>query len=79
MFSPIYIQGTRHALTLCSYKQIAIGCYVHDIKEWQKKYRAIGRAEHYTPQQITEYGKHIAHIAAIAKSLKLKAKATGGQ
>ena len=41
--SPLYIQGTRHAVTLCSHGQIAIGCHIHDITEWQNHYRAIGK------------------------------------
>ena len=67
VFSPLYIQGTRHAVTLCSHKQIAIGCHIHDITEWQKKYRAIGRMEGYTPAQIKEYGAYIVLLAAAAK------------
>ena len=67
-----YIQGSRHALTLCSLTQIAIGCHVHDIAEWQEKYKVIGRAEGYTKEQIDEYGEHIDYLAKIAKRLRAK-------
>ena len=67
--SPLYIQGSRHALTLCSHTQIAIGCHVHTIAEWKKTYKAVGKAEGYTPEQIAEYGRHIAYIAKEAKIL----------
>jgi len=75
VFSPLYIQGTRHAVTLCSHKQIAIGCHVHDITEWQKKYRAIGKMEGYTPAQIKEYGAYIVLLAAAVKVAIKVAKA----
>ena len=67
--SPPYIQGSRHALTLCSHTQIAVGCHVHTIAEWKKTYKAVGKAEGYTPEQIAEYGRHIAYIAKEAKIL----------
>ena len=75
VFSPLYIQGTRHAVTLCSHKQIAIGCHIHDITEWQKKYRAIGKMEGYTPAQIEEYGTYITLLAKAAKVAVKAAKA----
>ena len=66
VFSPLYIQGSRHAITLCSHTQIAIGCHVHDIAEWQKRYKAIGKMEGYTPAQIEEYGTYITLLAKAA-------------
>ena len=72
--SPPYIQGSRHALTLCSLTQIAVGCHVHDITEWLARYKAIGRAERYTAEQVAEYGRHLAYLAAIAKRLQTAAK-----
>ena len=74
VFSPPYIQGTRHALTLCSLAQIAIGCHVHDVSDWLKRYKAIGRSEGYTKEQIAEYGRHLAYLASIAKRLQAAAK-----
>ena len=67
--SPLYIQGTKHSLTLCSHTQIAIGCHVHSIAEWKKHYKAIGRKEGYTPAQIKEYGTYITLLSATAKRL----------
>jgi len=39
------------------------------LSEWQKHYKAIGRANGYTPQQIKEYGAHITYLAWWAKHL----------
>ena len=64
-----YIQGSHHPLTLCSHTQIAIGCHVHDIAEWKKSYKVIGRAEGYSEDEIDEYGEHIAHLANMAARL----------
>jgi hypothetical protein len=72
VFSPLYIQGTRHTVTLCSHTQIAIGCHVHDIKEWQKHYRAIGKKEGYTREQIAEYRAYINLCAKTAKQFVKK-------
>ncbi len=67
--NPPQIQGSRHIVTLYSLSQIAIGCHVHDISEWQDKFEAIGRKEGYSKEHIEEYGLHIAHMAALAKLL----------
>lgn len=74
-FSPLYLQGSRHALTLCSLNQIAIGCHIHDIDHWLKRYKAIGKSEGYTEEQIAEYGDHITYIASVAKQLRTKGDA----
>src|SRR6266568_1802344 len=65
-----YIQGSRHALTLCSLTQIAIGCHVHDISHWTEHFKAIGRSEGYAKEQIEEYGEHIAYLAKIAARIQ---------
>ncbi|MGA9668264.1 MAG: polymer-forming cytoskeletal protein [Terracidiphilus sp.] len=67
--SPPYLQGSRHALTLCSRTHIAIGCHVHDISYWLEHFKAIGKVERYTEAQIEEYGRHLNYFAEIAKSL----------
>ena len=72
--SPLYIQGSRHALTLCSLTQIAVGCHVHDIPEWLKRFRVIGRSEGYTKEQIAEYGVYLKLLADTAKRLQVAAK-----
>ena len=60
--SPLYIKGSRHALTNCAYGKIAIGCHVYTFAEWKRHTATIGKAESYTPEQIKEYRGHIAHI-----------------
>lgn len=65
--SPLYIQGSKHALTNCAYGQIIIGCQVHSFSEWKKLYKKIGKENGYTAEQIKEYGLHIAHIAKVGK------------
>jgi len=70
--SPLYIQGTRHAVTLCSHTQIAIGCHVYDIKDWQKHYRAIGKKNGYSKEQIAEYRAYINLCAKTAKQFAKK-------
>ena len=67
--SPLYIQGTRHALSHCSRGHIQIGCHQLTIEEWQKRYKAIGRTEGYTPKQIKEYGAYIELFALIDAQL----------
>ena len=57
--SPLYIQGTRDALTTSSKTHISIGCECHSISKWMKKYKAIGRMNHYSKEEIEEYGKHL--------------------
>jgi NDP-sugar pyrophosphorylase family protein len=68
--NPPQIQGSRHIATLSSLTQIAIGCQVHIITYWLKRYKAILRAERYTKEQIDEYGYHIAYLANIAARLR---------
>jgi hypothetical protein len=67
--SPLYIQGSRHALTLCSFTQIAVGCHVYDIPDWLNRFRVIGRVECYTEEQIEEYGVYLNLMAETAKRL----------
>ena len=70
--SPLYIQGSRHALTLCSHTQIAVDCHVHDISKWLERYKAIGESEGYTKEQIAEYGIYLTLLADTAKRLQAK-------
>jgi hypothetical protein len=65
--SPLYIQGTKHSITNCAYGQLAIGCQVHTFAEWKRHYKAIGKANGYTEDQIKEYGLHIAHAIKVGK------------
>ena len=70
--SPLYIQGSRHAMTLCSHTEIAIGCHIRKIAEWRKNYKAIGKAEGYSPAEIKEYGEYIALMSKTARKLARK-------
>ena len=67
VFSPLYIQGPRHALTNCKYGYIQIGCHCNTFAYWQKHYKAIGRAEGYTEEEIEQYGLFIQMFAKIGK------------
>ena len=49
--------------------ELRIGCHHKSMAEWQKHYKAIGRANGYTPAQIKEYGAHITYAAWWAKHL----------
>ena len=55
VLSPLYIQGSRHSLTLASFTEIAIGCHLHTISFWKDNYEKIGQTEGYTVQQVEEY------------------------
>ena len=67
--SPLYIQGSRHCLTHCKQGHIQIGCHCLTIGEWQERYKAIGRMEGYTPEQIEEYGLYIELFAQRDKAV----------
>src|SRR5271165_5876312 len=43
--SPLYIQGSKHSMTLASFTEIAIGCHLHTIKFWKDNCVEIGQAE----------------------------------
>ena len=68
--SPLYIQGTRHALTNSSYGFLNIGCIKLSFSEWKKKYRAVGKQQGYTVEQIKEYGTIIAFATKLGKKEK---------
>src|SRR5208282_2805063 len=65
--SPLYIQGTKHAITNCAFGKIAIGCEVHSFSKWKRDYKSIEKKSGYTPEQIKEYGLHIAHVIKMGK------------
>ena len=66
-FSPLYIQGTRHAVTVSAYGMIQVGCHSHPVGWWQEHYRATGKTEGYTKTEVDEYGLYIALAAAWIK------------
>lgn len=55
VFSPLYIQGSAHSITVCSFTEISIGCEKHTIEYWKTNYRKIGKKYGYTDSQIEEY------------------------
>jgi hypothetical protein len=61
--SPLYIQGTRHALTNSAKGKITIGCHTKTFSEWLRHGVKIGKAEGYSEAEIKEYIGHIKHIA----------------
>jgi len=61
--APLYIQGTRHSLSVASYSKLAIGCEIHPVKWWLEHYKETGEANGYTPDEIREYGYHIRYAA----------------
>lgn len=63
MKSPLYIIGTRHFLCQYSATEIKIGCIIHPVTVWLENFKAIGKEERYTPEEIEEYGKYIALAA----------------
>ncbi len=65
--SPLYIQGSQHAITNCDFGQLSIGCITHSFSEWKKLYKSIGKENGYTPAQIKEYGQLIALATKMGK------------
>lgn len=65
--SPLCIIGTVHFVNVCKPGHIAIGCEIHTIEHWLKNYKAIGKKQNYTKEQIKEYGLHIKYIAKMEK------------
>ena len=67
--SPLYIQGTKHSVTLSSFTTISIGCRDYDFSYWKKYYKAIGKLEGYTTKQTKEYFEYIKLCEKYAKEL----------
>jgi hypothetical protein len=67
MSSPLYIQGTRHALTNSRLGYITIGCREHTFEYWKKHYKTIGLAEGYAKEEIEQYGVFIELFSKIGK------------
>ena len=66
---PIQVGGSRDWLITTQTGELKIGCHVHSFEYWLEHYKAIGRKEGYTTEQIEEYGLHIAHMQAVSKIL----------
>jgi hypothetical protein len=65
--SPLFIIGTRHALTNCEHGHIQIGCHCMTFKDWQEKGEEIGKREGYTPEEIEEYRLYVELFTKIGK------------
>ena len=65
--APLYIQGSRHAITNCAFGSLSIGCITLTFSEWKKQYKAIGKEQNYSAAQIKEYGALIALAVKIGK------------
>lgn len=57
-----------------SLEQIAIGCHIHDFTYWKEHFKAIGRVEGYSAEEVKEYRHHIGMCIAYAKSMKVRAE-----
>ena len=57
--SILYIQGSKHSLSVSSYSKITIGCESHEIEHWLENYTNIGAARGYNESEIMEYGELI--------------------
>jgi hypothetical protein len=57
--SPLYIQGTRHAVTHCQHGFLQIGCEKRSIANWLENHIKIDAANGYLRQQIREYELYI--------------------
>ena len=65
--SPLYIQGTRHALTNCKFGFIQIGCQCLSFGDWKENGKTIAISNGYTKEEIKEYGEYIKLFCKIGK------------
>ena len=61
---PLQLSGSQHTITALSPGRVLIGCHSKSIDQWLEHYKAIGRAENYSVDQVEEYGAHLRHVAA---------------
>ena len=62
----VRIQGSFHEINAIN-GDVRIGCKRGDISWWLEHFREVGIENGYTDEQITEYGLHLSHIAALVK------------
>ena len=62
--TPLQIGGSRHWILVRQDGYLTIGCVHRPLAEWEERYEAIGRLEHYTDAEVQEYRAHIAHCRA---------------
>ena len=58
--TPLQIGGSRDWIIVRQDGHITIGCEHHPLTWWEEHYRAVGRREDYSDQQVAEYADHIA-------------------
>ena len=69
--SPLYIQGTRHAITVNSAELVQIGCHGYPLSIWLKSFRAVGKKEGYSDAEFEEYGVYLRIISEILVEKKV--------
>ena len=67
----LVLRGSRHQL-IVTRDAISIGCMRNTLEWWREHYKAVGRAERYTDEQVSEYARHIEYAAAWAAALPAK-------
>ena len=65
------LRGSRHQL-IVTRDAISIGCMRNTLEWWREHYKAVGRAEGYTDEQVSEYARHIEYAAAWVAALPAK-------
>ena len=56
----LQIGGSRDWVIVHKYGQVQIGCMQETLEWWEDHYRAVGRKEDYTAEEVEEYREHIA-------------------
>ena len=65
--TPLYIAGMKHSLSNSRHGHILIGCHEHTFAYWLDHYKAIGRAEGYSEEEIKQYGLFIELFVRVGK------------
>ena len=65
--SPLYIKGSKFALTNCKHGYIHIGCLCYSFDEWLKNYEEIGKENNFTDKEIKEYYEYLVLFKKIGK------------
>ena len=64
----LYIQGTKHSITVNTADIINIGCKSFSLAYWQEHFKAIGKTEGYSKKQIIEYGLYFKLISELLEA-----------
>ena len=62
------IVASRHVITATE-ADVRIGCHTHSIEHWLANYESIGSEAGYTPEEISEYGRHLTKAASVAAAM----------